>query len=43
VHAGNLITTEVTLRNAGSDPATFSCEDWQLIDEQTSRVSKPDH
>ena len=42
VRTGNLITAEVTLRNTGSDPATFPCEGWQLIDEQTSHVSKPD-
>jgi TIR domain len=35
VRAGNLITAEVTLRNTSSIPAKFSCDGWQLIDEQT--------
>jgi hypothetical protein len=41
VRSGNLITAEVTLRNAGSLPAKFSCDDWQLIDEQTGDKSSP--
>jgi hypothetical protein len=41
VRAGNLITAEVTFRNAGSLPAKFSCDDWQLIDEQTGGKSSP--
>jgi TIR domain len=42
VRTGNLITAEVALRNTGSDPVTLPCEGWQLIDEQTGHVSKPD-
>ena len=35
VRAGNLITAEVKLQNTSSLPTKFSCDDWQLIDEQT--------
>jgi hypothetical protein len=42
VRAGNLITAEVTLRNTGSIPAKFSCDGWQLIDEQTGGKSSAD-
>jgi len=35
VWAGNLITAEVKLQNTSSLPTKFSCDDWQLIDEQT--------
>src|SRR5271165_4322803 len=42
VRAGNLITAEVTLRNTTSLPATFSCDGWQLIDEQTGGKSNAD-
>ena len=35
VRAGNLITAEVKLQNTNSVPTKFSCDDWQLIDEQT--------
>jgi hypothetical protein len=42
VRAGNLITAEVTLRNTGSLPAKFSCDGWQLIDEQTGGKSSAD-
>jgi hypothetical protein len=34
VRVGNFITAEVTLRNTSSLPATFTCDGWQLIDEQ---------
>lgn len=42
VRAGNFITAEVTLRNTTSLPATFSCDGWQLIDEQTGGKSSAD-
>jgi TIR domain len=42
VRTGNLVSAEVTLRNAGSLPAKFSCLDWRLIDEQTGRELRPD-
>jgi hypothetical protein len=42
VRAGNLITAEVTLRNTTSLPAKFSCDGWQLIDEQTGGKSSAD-
>jgi hypothetical protein len=42
VRAGNLITAEVTLRNASSLSAKFSCDGWQLIDEQTGGKSSAD-
>src|SRR5262249_52416687 len=35
VYAGSFITAEVTFRNSGSRPATFCCDDWLLVDEQT--------
>jgi hypothetical protein len=41
VRSGNLTTAEVTFRNTGSIPAKFSCDDWQLIDEQTADTSHP--
>jgi TIR domain len=42
VYAGTFITAEVTFRNGGSRPATFCCQDWQLIDEQTGGQPSPD-
>jgi hypothetical protein len=42
VRSGSLITAEVILRNTGSEPVKFSCDDWQLIDEQTGGKSSAD-
>jgi len=42
VYEGTFITAEVTFRNMGSRPATFCCQDWQLIGEQTGGQLWPD-
>lgn len=36
------LTAEVTFRNGGSRPATFCCQDWHLIGEQTGGQWWPD-
>jgi hypothetical protein len=38
VYAGMFITAEVTFRNGGFRSATFCCQEWQLINEQTGYV-----
>jgi hypothetical protein len=41
VHTGNLISAEVTFRNVSPIPVKFSCDGWQLIDEQNGDRLRP--